>query len=469
MERAQESYQKGLSALQKGDFYAAEQFFIEATQIEPDGFNHWNLLGVTYQLQKSWSKCYASWKQALHCKPDCIDTKLNLGIACIASSRPKEAEEVWLDILMTNPKHVQSLINLGLFYRERARNQMAHDMWQRAFDEMPDNAKVQEWLADVKGVLGMVAVASRKFDEAALLLKRAVMLDPEYAVLWGYLSELHFQKKEFKEAFATCSKALNIEPNNSNFHHTMGNILRMTGQDTEALKAYEKSRELGSRHPATYRAIAELKGEQIDENEDVIQQLFDQYAEDFDTELQGSLSYATPSRAYEVYAQYKAGVADSILDLGCGTGLSLLPFLSPESKTMSVGVDISSKMLDQAREKNIYSELHCASLRSFIQREHRRFGLVLCLDALVYLRNLEDIFVQSHTITQRGGHFVFSTEASDYTEPLLQSTGRYAHPRAYIQSILNKQHWCVVACQKTQLRKDGDHWIDGDIWVIQAI
>ena len=38
--------------------------------------------------------------------------------------------------------------------------------------------------------------------------------------------------------------------------------------------------------------------------------------------------------------------------------------------------------------------------------------------------------------------------------------------RNYIRSILDAQQWGIIACQKTQLRKDGDHWIDGDIWVI---
>ena len=470
MGQAEKAYKKGLEALQQGDFYAAEQHFIEATQLGPNEFSFWNLLGVTYQLQKSWSKCYASWKQALRCEPDNIDTKLNLGIACIACDRPAEAEGFWNDILNTHPKHVQSLINLGLFYRERSRNQLAHDMWERAFDEMPNNAKVQEWLADVKGVLGMVALASRQFDEAEKMLKDAVILDPEYAVLWGYLSELHFQKKEFKAAFSTCSKALNLEPDNSHLHHTIGNILRMTGQVEQALVAYEKALELGSRHPATYRAIAELKGEQVDENEDVVQQLFDQYAEDFDAELQDKLAYATPRLAYEIFTKHISSFSpSSILDLGCGTGLSLMPFIDASVQTLRVGVDISSKMLKQAKEKNLYSELHCASLRSFVQSETRSFALILCLDALVYLRHLDDIFSGSRNIIERGGYFIFSTEASDYETPLLQSSGRYTHPRPYIKSVLAPQNWRVVDCQKTQLRKDGDHWIDGDIWVIQAI
>ena len=128
-----------------------------------------------------------------------------------------------------------------------------------------------------------------------------------------------------------------------------------------------------------------------------------------------------------------------------------------------------SEAFVQAREKQLYSELHCASLRSFVQDETRSFGLILCLDALVYLRNLDDIFCGSRSILNTEGYFIFSTEASEHMEPFLQSSGRYAHSRAYIRSILKADQWKIVECQKTQLRKDGDHWIDGDIWVLQGI
>ena len=466
MQTAEEMYQDGLKALQDGDFSKAELSFRGATQLNQEDFSSWNLLGLTYQFQKKWQQCYASWKQALRCKPGCIDTQLNLGIACIAVQKPKEAEEFWLAILQEEPAHVQSLINLGLFYREREKNQQAHDMWERANIEIPEHPKVREWLGDVKGVLGMVALASRNHEEAEALLTRAVVLDPNYAVLWGYLAELHFQKKEFKEAFAICSKALNLEPENAHLHHSMGNILRMTGQLEQALVAYEKALSCGSRHPATYRAIAELRGAQVDEDEAVVQQLFDQYADAFDTELQEKLAYATPQKSHDLFVKHLVSMEyRSVLDLGCGTGLSIAPFLS-KPITAAVGVDISSRMLELAEKKNLYTELCCASLREFIQKEERSFDVILCLDALVYVRSLEDIFVACQDRLSHGGVFLFSTEHCTGEEPILQSSGRYAHPHAYIRGMIREQNWILIAHEKTLLRKDGDHWIEGDIWLL---
>ena len=463
---ADQSYQNGIKALQDGQFPQAEICFLEATGQDSNRFEFWNLLGLTYQFQKKWEDCAHAWTEALRCRPDSNDTKLNLGIACIASNRPEEAEQYWKSILQTDPESIQSLINLGLYYREREKNQRAHDMWDRAHTLMPEHAKVQEWLADVKGVLGMQKIIHQQYDEAEELLKKAVMLDPEYAILWGYLSELHFQRQEFQEAFATCSKGLNLEPENPTLHHTMGNILRMTHQEDQALVAYQKALDCGSRHPATYRAIAELSQSDVDENEEVIQHLFDQYAQNFDQDLIENLAYATPQKSQELFAAHAIEL-ESVLDLGCGTGLSLAPFtqyIKPDAIT--VGVDISSKMLEVAAEKSLYTELHSQSIRDFVEQDIRQFDLTLCLDTLVYLKDLDKLFSFIRHRVSSEGLFLFSTETTKAKTPILQRSGRYAHPNHYVLDILQQQNWKTISQQECLLRKDGAHWVKGTLWLV---
>ena len=463
---ADQYYQEGITALQTGIFSMAQEMFSKATEQDPSRFEFWNLLGLAHQFQQQWRECDRAWREALRCKPASADTLLNLGIANIALGNDQEAEGFWLSILDFDANHVRALINLGLFYRERKRNLLAHQMWARAFGLMPDNPQLQEWIADVKGVIGMVHLANHDFDRAEKYLKEAVVMDPEYDVLWGYLAEWHFQRKEFKEAFATCTKGLAISPENAKLHHTMGNILRMTAQEEEALLAYKKAIELGLRHPATYRAVIELNG--LDEDEDlmVIQQLFDQYANNFELDLQQNLGYATPTQAAALYQRYfPKHPISSILDLGAGTGLSLEPFWVEKAHT--VGVDISQNMLDKAKEKNIYAELHCQSLKDYLSKETRGFDLVLCLDTFVYLRNLGEIFSKIRQSTNPKGVFLFSTEKNDAETPLLQSSGRYSHPQPFLENLLRECGWQIISVTETLLRKEGEHWIKGNIWIAQ--
>lgn len=465
---AEEHYQNGITALQDGNFVEAEQQFHTATVLDPERYESWNLLGLSYQFQKKWNRCVEVWKQALRCRPESTDTMLNLGIACIGAEKPKEAEQYWNRILELEPENIRCLINLGLFYREREVNQRAHDIWAKALKIMPENAKVQEWLADVKGLLGMQKIIHQQWEDAQDLLIEAVSLDPEYPVLWGYLSELHFQKQEYEKAFSTCSKGLNLDPDNPTLHHTMGNILRMTHQEDQALIAYQKSLDCGSKHPATYRAIAELSESTVDENEHVIELLFDQYAENFDRDLLENLAYATPAKAFEVLMKEhdKLNVVN-LLDLGCGTGLSLAPFHAQcDPNGIRVGVDLSKNMLDVAKKKAVYTEVHAQSIKEYVDIENRAFDLVLCLDTLVYLRHLEGIF---GGVSDRinNGVFLFSTENTSAEEPTLQRSGRYAHPPHYIKQLLKNTGFTLKTHQKSLLRKDGEHWIEGSIWLAQ--
>ena len=51
---AEEHYQNGIKALQEGNFAEAEHEFRMSTVIEPQRYDSWNLLGLSYQFQKKW-------------------------------------------------------------------------------------------------------------------------------------------------------------------------------------------------------------------------------------------------------------------------------------------------------------------------------------------------------------------------------------------------------------------------------
>ena len=228
-ELAEQYYQEGIKALQGGVFPMAQEMFSKATKELPSRFEFWNLLGISHQFQKQWKQCDQAWREALRCKPDSVDIKLNLGIANIALGNESDAESFWLSILNTDPNHIQTLINLGLFYRERDRNQEAHDFWERGLELMPQNAKLKEWFADVKGALGWKYLSNESSDKAETLLKQAVILDPEYDVLWRYLAEWHLRKSEFNAAEKACTKGLTINPENEDLKRLLKTVLQMNG------------------------------------------------------------------------------------------------------------------------------------------------------------------------------------------------------------------------------------------------
>ena len=87
---------------------------------------------------------------------------------------------------------------------------------------------------------------------------------------------------------------------------------------------------------------------------------YQDWASSYDQEIAAN-GYASPLRTAQALRQCGAELNHPLLDIGCGTGLSGV-FLRDAGFTALHGSDFSAEMLEQARQKNIYSELHLADL-----------------------------------------------------------------------------------------------------------
>jgi 2-polyprenyl-3-methyl-5-hydroxy-6-metoxy-1,4-benzoquinol methylase len=95
------------------------------------------------------------------------------------------------------------------------------------------------------------------------------------------------------------------------------------------------------------------------------------------------------------------------MDLACGTGI--LCRILQENGIEAHGMDLSSGMIDIARQENPHIRFDVADMTTY--RPDASFDLVTCTgDALNHIENLEDvetIFRNVYTYTAPGGLFVF--------------------------------------------------------------
>ena len=89
--------------------------------------------------------------------------------------------------------------------------------------------------------------------------------------------------------------------------------------------------------------------------------LYDRWAATYDVELVEEKDYAQPSRCAEMLARYLADRQGTILDVGCGTGLSGGALIEAGYRTID-GCDLSPGMLAKARQTGIYGRLFEADL-----------------------------------------------------------------------------------------------------------
>ena len=155
-----------------------------------------------------------------------------------------------------------------------------------------------------------------------------------------------------------------------------------------------------------------------------------------------------------------------MLDAGCGTGLCV-GFLRPVARRL-VGVDLSGKMLDKARQRGGYDELVEAELTAYLEAHPRAFDLVVAADVILYFGRLERLTSAIRAALRPGGCLVFTVEAGADEERgwTLDDGGRYAHHPAYLRSVLENAELQLRELVEDRLRFELGAEVRG--WIVTA-
>lgn len=183
--------------------------------------------------------------------------------------------------------------------------------------------------------------------------------------------------------------------------------------------------------------------------------LFDHYAPRFEQSLLGSLEYRVPQIIRDMLDQYRPlnEPQETILDLGCGTGLG---GVAVASRAIWIeGMDLSEGMLKEAKAKGFYHALAQGDVVEYLTAREQSFDTIVAADVLTYIGDLTHIIQSVPPRLNAGGIFIFSVQkGDDNVEYLLHEDHRYCHGYAYIARLLEKSGLVIKNCIEAPLRKD---------------
>lgn len=299
---------------------------------------------------------------------------------------------------------------------------------------------------------GNILLATARVDEARHAYQIAIACDPRYAAAYFNLANLHCRSGEYEQALRHYGIAIDIKPDFADAFVALGNALADLGRDAEAVASYR-------------RALA------IDRSyaHSIVTKLFDDYATRFETHLTDALGYSVPKLMRAAVDRFIGANRRfrHALDLGCGTGL-----IGEHFRDLVIeidGVDLSPKMLEQARQKQIYNKLYCDEIVAWLGRaaaESASFEIVFAADVFVYVGDLEPAFKAIRTILVDGGLFVFSLENLPQGSFELLPTFRYAHSASYVRNLASKHGLVIELSEQVDLRKDRHGTIEGAILLL---
>lgn len=193
--------------------------------------------------------------------------------------------------------------------------------------------------------------------------------------------------------------------------------------------------------------------------------LFDVYAPSFDDSLRGFLAYRAPECLIDAVRSVLGARRElDVLDLGCGTGLAG-PLLRPFARRLE-GIDLSTGMLDKARERGVYDALRAGEITAELAASTASHDLIVAVDVLVYFGALEPLFQNVARRLAPGGLFAFTAEKG--TEPgyRLQPTARYVHHLDYLRGCARAAGLKPVLEREDTLRKQAGQPVTGHVLVL---
>ena len=252
----------------------------------------------------------------------------------------------------------------------------------------------------------------------------------------------------------------------------LGPILVDAGAAEASLACFKKLLEFEPDNPLAQHLVAARTGASVERDPSgYVRRLFDRYADTFDQHLK-SLSYTPRELMVEILAAGDRATPWDCLDLGCGTGLFGIEIASRSRRL--VGVDVSARMIERARELDLYTDLRRTDLLTALESEAAdSYDVVAAADVFPYVGGLDSIVPLVRHVLRRDGVFGFSTEAAESSPTTDESSsrgylagirGRYAHTLKYLDALARRHDFRVTHVKQTVIRTDNARPVMG--WLV---
>lgn len=277
-------------------------------------------------------------------------------------------------------------------------------------------------------------------SEAAAAFTTILAIQPLHTGVLISLGSAYYHLRRFREAGMIWEHALRVAPDQVGILEDLAVCYQRLGDFGKVAETWERALAHDASHPQALHHLAALGRRPPPDRASAayIVKLFDEFAPDFDATL-SSLGYDGPRLLADIVANHTPGSLGGwrILDLGCGTGLCAAHFRSRAG--WLEGVDLSPGMLEKAKARNLYDELHCEEVVRFCDRSRGKFDLIVASDTLNYFGDLEQVMESMKGSLRSGGRcafFVERMEDGSMENFRLERHGRFSHRPGYVEDCL---------------------------------
>ena len=388
-------------------------------------------------------------QRAMQSAPDRTEPLLLAAAIKKRQNEIKKTLELYFKVLNLDDKNIEAILGIADVYLEEKNLEEAEKYYKRSFAITRD-------IVGAHINYGSLLYQQNRLSEALEEYKTAIELAPEKSEICYNLALILKETGDIEEALGLMFNAHLKDPSKETYAINIMETLTDLSRNNKELasKIAQNWQRNVPDNVFAKKIVTVLSGIQ-DETDDVLyaEHLFDNFAESYEDTL-AKLAPQIIDKFYKLYAPIKG----KILDLGCGTGLAALRLKN--SDNTFIGVDLSAKMLDIARQKNIYQQLYQTDIVTFLQTNKIfDYDYILAFDVFCYIGNLSPIFESI-----KKGKIAFSIELAEENRKedfYAAESGRYKHKKSYIQQLLEKFGFVDIKLNSLILRQENGADVNG--------
>lgn len=449
----QSFFTQAIASEKAGQIDLAESLYKTVLEHSSDHVPSLYNLATLYAKKNNYSQAILYYQRATTLAPGLAAAHYNLAICWMKTQHTQEAVQCLRAAVAIDSQHAGASHLLGgILLRQGEWEEAAHWLEQAVQADPNDSASYVHW--------GMALWHQGQVAQAQTALLQAIALHTALPEAYYHLGVIALSAGEWDKATHYFEETIARDAHHFAAFYNLGLIKKRQQQPKLAGFFWEKAHALDPAHEGLNFLRASLgQGKALTTApRSFVETLFDVYAPTYETHVTDGLQRNVAAHLAALYRDAGGQQMPVGWDLGCGTGLSAQQFQAYASSW--VGVDVSAEMLQRARAKAIFAELHQADILYFLRAAHQPAGLIILSDVLNYVGDTTALWPLIAMHLQPGGWVAASVEVGP-PGVHLSSQARFTHHPAEIVALL--------AAQGLSLCGQAEHCYQGsNIWFLLA-
>ncbi len=174
------------------------------------------------------------YKEILKTNPNHVDAHNKLGTILLHLGDLQKAKSCYEKVIEINPNHASAYNNLGLVFNQLRELQKAKSCYEKAIEINPNHVNMHNNLGNVLKELG-------EHQKAIGCYEKAIEINPDHAISHNNLGVIFNQLGEHQKAIGYYEKAIEINPDHVEVLNNLGVVFDQLGEHQKAIGCYEKA------------------------------------------------------------------------------------------------------------------------------------------------------------------------------------------------------------------------------------